>query len=378
MMKSMPDEMMMGTAVILTNGLLDRSHAKTAHGLIRGTRRFKIIGVIDPEHAGKDAGEALDGIHRGIPIYANLDEMMEKGGEKPDYAVIGVALIGGRLNAQWQSMAIDVICRDISLVNGMHMHLNLMPEFAAAAAEHQVEIIDIRKPKSFDQLHHWSGKIYDMKIPRIAVLGTDCALGKRTTSKLIQEACKGADIRAEMIYTGQTGWLQGNPYGFILDATLNDFVSGELEHAIVRCEEEAAPDLIIVEGQSALRNPMGPCGSEMILSGNIKGIVLQHAPFRALVDGAESTRCRIPSIETELELIRLYGSKVIAVTLNGQGGTLEKLAAYGSSLEDKIGIPVILPLEDGPQGMEKFLPLVKAFMADHDGLPDTAPRLAAP
>lgn len=275
-------------------------------------------------------------------------------------------------------MAMDVICRDISLVNGMHMQLNLLPEFAAAAAEHQVEIIDIRKPKSFDQLHHWSGRIYGMKIPRIAVLGTDCALGKRTTSKLIQGACKGADIRAEMIYTGQTGWLQGNPYGFILDATLNDFVSGELEHAIVRCEEEAAPDLIIVEGQSALRNPMGPCGSEMLLSGNIKGIVLQHAPFRALVDGAESTRCKISSIETELELIRFYGSKVIAVTLNGRGGTREKLAAHAGELEKKIGIPVVLPLEDGPRGMEKLLPLVKAFMDDHDRLPDTAPRLAAP
>ena len=35
-----------------------------------------------------------------------------------------------------------------------------------------------------------------------------------------------------MIYTGQTGWLQGGEYGFIFDSTLNDFVSGELENAI--------------------------------------------------------------------------------------------------------------------------------------------------
>ena len=43
-------------------------------------------------------------------------------------------------------------------------------------------------------------------------------------------------------------------YGFILDATPNDFVSGELESAIVRCDRELAPQLILIEGQSALRN----------------------------------------------------------------------------------------------------------------------------
>ena len=58
-----------------------------------------------------------------------------------------------------------------------------------------------------------------------------------------------------MIYTGQTGWLQGGKYGFIFDSTLNDFVSGELEHAILTCYEETNPDVILIEGQSALRNP---------------------------------------------------------------------------------------------------------------------------
>ena len=41
-----------------------------------------------------------------------------------------------------------------------------------------------------------------------------------------------------MIYTGQTGKLQGGHYGFILDSTLNDFVSGELESAVMLCEEK--------------------------------------------------------------------------------------------------------------------------------------------
>ncbi len=113
------------------------------------------------------------------------------------------------------------------------------------------------------------------------MLGTDCALGKRTTTRMLVEACRRAGLRAEWIYTGQTGWLQGAPFGFILDATANDFVSGELEHAIVSCARERSPDVIFLEGQSALRNPSGPCGSELLLSAGARGVVLQHAPGAA-------------------------------------------------------------------------------------------------
>ena len=60
---------------------------------------------------------------------------------------------------------------------------------------------------------------------------------------------------ADMIYTGQTGWMQGWDYGFIFDSTVNDFVSGELEKSIVVCYKEKNPDFIIIEGQAALRNP---------------------------------------------------------------------------------------------------------------------------
>ena len=42
------------------------------------------------------------------------------------------------------------------------------------------------------------------------------------------------------ITSGQTGWMQGGKYGFILDSTVNDFVSGELEKAIVECDREMA------------------------------------------------------------------------------------------------------------------------------------------
>jgi uncharacterized NAD-dependent epimerase/dehydratase family protein len=363
--------MMMGTAVILTNGLLEQADAKTAHGLIRGTQRFKVTGVIDHNSAGKDAGEVLDGTFRDIPVFHDMDDFLASGRKKPDFAVIGVALCGGRLDEHWQALALDMINYGISLVNGMHMLLGDHPAFRQAARDNNVTIIDIRRHKPFDQLHFWSGQIFDMRVPRLAVLGTDCAMGKRTTAGMMKDLCTTAGISAEMIYTGQTGWLQGSPYGFILDTTVNDFVSGEVEAAIVRCEREACPDLMIVEGQSGMRNPLGPCGSEIIVSGNIKGVVLQHTPFREFYDSTENLGCLLPDIDKEIELIEMYGTRVIAVTLNGTGGSREDLAAYSRSLEKKIKIPVICPLE---ASMEKMLPVIQHFIRTHDSLPDTTPR----
>ncbi len=360
--------LMMGTAVVLTDGSLEREEAKTAHGLIRGSERFEITGIIDQKNAGQDAGEVLDGIFRNIPVYSDMAAYLTDRGKKPDYAVIGVAVSGGLLNDQWLALTLDFINRGISIVNGMHMLLGDNPVFAAAAKKNNARIIDIRRHKTFDQLHFWSGRIFDMKIPRIAVLGTDCALGKRTTSRMLIEACRETGMTAEMIYTGQTGWLQGNPYGFILDTTINDFVSGEIETAIIQCELEAKPDLIIVEGQSGLRNPLGPCGSEIIVSGNVKGVVLQHTPFRKFYDTTEYMGCLLPDVENEIKLIEMYGAKVIAVALNGNGGSSEELSSYARFLEQKTGIAVVCPLKEP---MEKVMPVLRQFIQDHDHLPDT-------
>ena len=48
-------------------------------------------------------------------------------------------------------------------------------------------------------------------------MGTDCAVGKRTTTRWLMEACNQAGIKTEMIFTGQTGWMQSrHDYGFYL------------------------------------------------------------------------------------------------------------------------------------------------------------------
>lgn len=347
-----------GTALVLTNGMLSIDNAKTAHGLIRETERFEIVGLADHAHAGQDAGEALDGRHRDIPIAASVSDFFEQFPDRrPQFCIVGVALPGGKLPDDFKAELKTALKLGCDLVNGLHTFLSDDPEFIALAEEHGRRLIDVRKPKPRSELHFWSGAIHQVRAPRIAVLGTDCALGKRTTARWLRNACRAAGIKTELLYTGQTGWMQGSPYGFIFDSTVNDFISGEIEHALVECDRGANPDLILIEGQSALRNPTGPCGSEFLLSGQCHGVVLQHAPGRQCYEG---TDLRIGSVAAEIGLIAYYGARVLAVTLNEEGMTDAEIAKVQMELETDLNLPVVRPLREG---VERLVPVVKEFLS---------------
>lgn len=207
-------------------------------------------------------------------------------------------------------------------------------------------------------MHFFTGEIFQIKTPIVAVIGMDCAMGKRTTARMLMQACAKENIKAEMIYTGQTGWLQGSKYGFVFDSTLNDFVSGELEHAILSCNKEAQPNIIFLEGQSALRNPSGPCGLELLISGNAKHVVLLFAPKRIYFDNEEHWG-KIPSVESEIAIIEQFGSKVIALAMNTEGCSNEEAVEIKSLMESSLQIPVLLPIQTG---VASLIPVLKSIM----------------
>lgn len=348
----------MNNAIVLTNGLLTSSDAKTAHGLIRGTERFTIIGVVDCEAtAGKDAGELLDGKHRGIPVFANFEAAIQAL-TNVNFLVIGVATVGGKLPGNMLEVVIKAINAGVSIVNGLHEYLNEKPDVVALAKSKGVELIDVRKPKNREDLHFWTGEIFKVTAPIIAVIGMDCAMGKRTTARMLRQSCEANGLKGQMIYTGQTGWLQGGKYGFVFDSTLNDFVSGELENAIVSCWKETNADIIFLEGQSSLRNPSGPCGIELLISGNAKHVVLLFAPKRKYFDNDEHWGA-IPSVESEIEIIEKLGSKVIAVAVNTEDCTNEEAFAYQATYAQKLNIPVLLPIQEG---VDQLIPTLKALI----------------
>jgi uncharacterized NAD-dependent epimerase/dehydratase family protein len=333
---------MRDTAVLLTLGRLATSDAKTAHGLVRGPSRYEIVAVVDAAHAGQDAGVVLDGVARGIPVVATLDELPTR----PDWCVVGVATSGGVVPPELRVVLREALQRGIGVVNGLHEILGEDDDFAALARTTGARIVDVRRPRRRAELSFWTGAVARVRAPRVALLGTDCALGKRTTSQLLAAALRARGVATEVVYTGQTGWLQGCRFGFVLDATPNDFVSGELERAIVAADTEARPDLIVLEGQSALRNPSGPCGAELILSGGARGVILQHAPGRK---------------HSEVALIGMYGARVLGIALNHEGLAPGAREAARIRAVEETGLPVAFPL------LEPLDELVDAVLAYAEG-----------
>ena len=349
----------MENAIIITGGYLDTINAKTAHGLLRGTERFNIIGVIDHKLAGKDAGEVLDGKKRNIPVYATISEFVKTATDRARYCIIGVATKGGVIPESLQTMLKEALENNLSIVNGLHDYVSDHDELVALAKSKSLELIDVRKPKKFKDLHFWNGKIKDVKCAKVAVLGTDCALGKRTTTRFLMQAMRRAGYKAEMIYTGQTGWMQGAKYGFIFDSTLNDFISGEMEHAIWECYQNEKPDIIFIEGQSSLRNPSGPAGAEWIVSADADAVVLQHNPSRKQYKDMEYYPAYIPAVKDEIDLIKIYGAPTVAITVNTMKMTEQDAKKWANQTEAELNIPVVLPLEEG---VERLVPVFEKMI----------------
>lgn len=338
--------------VVYAEGLLATSYGKTAHGLIRGSSRYNVVSVIDSQDAGKDAGIQLDGLFRQIPICDSLESALNQGNQVQAF-VVGIAPEGGRISPELKTVMLRALALGLDLISGLHMFMCEDPDLSATADRLGRNLIDVRKPKKREDLHFWSGEIMQLKIPRVAVLGTDCALGKRTTAKMITDHFSSTELKAAMVYTGQTGWLQGWKHGFIFDSTPNDFVCGELENAVLTCAKEENPDIILIEGQSALRNPSGPCGAEFLLSAGAKYVVLQTAPSRKYFDGLEEYECLQPSLKSEIELIRMYGAEVIGITINSENLTPEEIKYFKKQYRDEFQLPVVSPLQDSIEEIAK-------------------------
>jgi len=341
-------------AVVLTHHHLKTRNAKTTHGMLRGPSRYRIGAVVDPDWRGQDAGEVAFGHPAGIPVLGDVTASMTLQ-PAPTVCVIGVATPGGVLPGDLRRGILEAADAGLTLVNGLHQFLSDDPEIAARVEAGGGRILDIRRPAPTARLRFWSGEVYGIRARRVAILGTDCAVGKRTTAALLLDACRRRGLESAMIYTGQTGWLQGFPHGFIFDATPNDFVCGELEGALLACAADGDPDLILMEGQSGLRNPSGPCGAEFILSGDAHGVILQHAPGRRYYEGQDELRREIRPVAEEVELVRLMGSRVLAITLSQEG--LEPAAAQQA--RDRIGretgLPTFLPLLDGMDDLAELV-----------------------
>src|SRR6478752_3525728 len=331
------------TAVIYSERQFGEQDGKTANGLIRHSEKYDVLSVIDSRRAGQDAGQLLDGKANGIPVLASLAESIAHAGRVPDYLICGLAPADGLLSDEQRVVLLDGIARGMHIINGLHEFLNDDAEFAAAAVIAGVTITDVRRPKHKRDLHLFSGRIFDVTCPRIAVLGTDGAIGKRTTAPLLVQALNARGIRAVMVGTGQTTLIQGGKYGVALDALVPQFCSGEVEHQVVAAFEGEDPDVIVVEGQGALSHPAYLTSGHILRGSRPAGVIVQHAPKRKVL--GDFPMIPMPTVESEIALIEAFAdTRVIGVTINHEDMTEDELNTVISEHHSQLGLPVTDPL----------------------------------
>jgi uncharacterized NAD-dependent epimerase/dehydratase family protein len=346
-----------GNAIVYCEGAFATGNGKTAHGLVRRTARYRVLSVVDSRHAGGDAGEILDGMPRGIPVLGSVGEAVEAAwaaGTPAAYLVIGLAPDGGRLPGSARGDVETAIRAGLDIDSGLHDFLAEDPVIGPLAASCGVVIRDVRKTPSRSALHFWSGKIEEVEAIRIAVLGTDSAVGKRTTAWLLVDALREAGYTAELVGTGQTAWMQGARFSLILDSLVNDFVSGEIEHAVWSAWRDGGASVVVIEGQGSLMNPAYPGGFEILAAGRPHFVVLQHAPARREYDGFPGYPLHPLPVQIEaLELVS--GRPVAAVTVNHEGLAPEEVPAACAAIRDEVGLPAFDVLLDGAAALVEAL-----------------------
>lgn len=345
-----------GKALVYCEGAFNTPEGKTAHGLVRFTERYEVLGVLDHKYAGLDAGEVLDGKNYGIPVFRDMEDALARLGpdNQPASLVIGLAPDGGRLPAEAKVTIKKALEMGMNVDSGLHDFIYKNNELMAIAEKNNCRVRDVRKTPDRDELHFFTGKIEEVDCLKIALLGTDSAIGKRTTAWIVVHGFRKAGLKAELAGTGQTAWMQGAKYSMIMDSCINDFVSGEIEHAVHEAWKNESPDLIVIEGQGSLMNPAYPGGFEILAAGRPDYVVLQHAPKRKEYDGfpgyvLHPLKEQINAIET------ISGKKVIAITVNHEEMIKDEILPACKKITEETGLPAFDVLEYGAEGLVELL-----------------------
>ena len=190
--------------------------------------------------------------------------------------LIGVTPTGGRIPAHWAPMLTAAAEAGLDIVSGLHTPLATVSGLALAAASAGSRLVDVRRPPA--DLPRATGKRRSGK--RVAMVGTDCALGKKYTALALADAMRKHGLDADFRATGQTGIMIAGA-GIAIDAVVADFIAGAAE-CISPAAEPEHWDLI--EGQGSIHHPAYAGVTLGLLHGSQPdALILCHDPLRTHV-----------------------------------------------------------------------------------------------
>ena len=190
-------------------------------------------------------------------------------------------------------------------------------------------------------------RLRDLKQRRVALVGSDCNLGKMVTALEIDKVLRKQGYDSEFVATGQTGIMIAGS-GIAVDHVLSDYVNGAAERL---CWERRNREVVIVEGQGSVYHPAYSGVTVGMLHGSMPhAIIYQHAPARTKISHYE--KFPIMPLKEGVALVEalvkpLQPARVVAIGLNTYGMEPAAAEAAAKRIEDETGLPAQDPIRSG-------------------------------
>jgi uncharacterized NAD-dependent epimerase/dehydratase family protein len=311
--------------IVLAEGEFGTANGKTANGVVMHSELFDARAIVDSTRAGESAATVLEreGIP-DIPIVSSMEAALERAPEAVAL-VIGVAPAGGDLPEAWIADIEHAMRAGCDVVSGLHVFLSEDDEWTALADACDVRLFDVRKPPSEDTLRVGDGRVDDIDADVVLTLGTDCAVGKRTTTFELYRAARAAGLDAGWVATGQTGIMVGAQRGVVIDRVPADFTAGVVEDLV--CEVGSEHEIVFVEGQAALTHRAYSGVTLSVLHGaHPDAVVLVDDPGRD--SRAHFEQFAVAGVEAERRAIESVSDSPV-VAISTWGDATDEASKYG-------------------------------------------------
>jgi len=319
-------------ALLLANRSFSPLWAKTAVCFLM-YRSSDAVAVLDCEQAGKTAQEIL-GFGGEVPVVGTVEDALALG---PQIAIVGTAPMGGGLDGTLRDEVLACLHAGVDVVSGLHVFLADDIECRVAMASSGAKVWDVRRV--YGEFPVSTGNGCSTGAKSVAVVGTDCNVGKMTVALELCRAVAERGVAASWAATGQTGMLL-RERGICIDRVVSDFVGGATEELINA--ESVGQDIVFLEGQGAIVHP-GYAGVTlgMLFGAMPDCMVLAHVAGRDKLKRLETPIRPLP------ELIKLHEklmapfkpSRVAGVTLNTSGLSESQARAEIARVEKETGLP---------------------------------------
>ena len=316
---------------------LGHDRAKTAEGVLRYGAN-PIVAVIDASQAGKNIKE-VTGIDCPAPIIASIDEAIALGA---DALLLGTAWSGGHLPEQWKPDILKAINAKLDIVNGLHDFLADDQQLSAAAEKSGSKLIDVRRPP--EKLPVGTGAACNVDAFVVLTVGSDCSVGKMTTSLEIAKAGKKRNKTCGFVATGQTGIMICGS-GIAIDRVIGDFMAGAVEQMVL----QAAPhsEYVFVEGQGSIVHPSFSGVTIALMHGSCpQSLILCHNARRTKIKGLTQDLLSLSELVSIYERVCSYlrPTKVLGIALNTHGMSEDEALTAIARAKAELGLPVCDPV----------------------------------